>query len=535
LKPTLIPLGFEVGSGEPVSVPLGHMAVTGQTQLSGKTTALEALITRSELRAVAFITKRGEGSFTTGREVAPFFQERADWEFVEAILESTMKQRMRFERAWVVRAAKGAKTLADVRENVRGLMTGAKRSMDQDIYMLLGEYLDKVVPLIARLPKSPRLDLQPGLNVMNLLPFPEELQMLVVASTLRQIHADEEGVVTLVPEAWKFAPQGRKTPVKPEAEKLIREGAGLRNFIWIDSQDMAGVEKLILRACSVWLVGVQREANELKRALDAIPAGVKKPKPAEVAQLDVGQFIACFGRSIHPTYVQPAWLDESTARSVARGAVPVGNVQMRKPQPSAREEPAPMTTEATPADMAGLQERLDNLTAVLLRVATALERGAAAPPSASGGRAAGKASSALPANLDELARAVAERLPKGGESPDVDAITRTVLERVALAASEGKLKVKVTEHEIEVSQKREIIKLDGSTLPGRIAMLLAEGFFDSPKGHRSVWDEVQRRGFKGSNNVQRELEKLAERGFLTKETGQGFRAVEGMKVNIIEE
>jgi len=34
------------------------LAVTGQTQQSGKTTTLEALISRSKLRALTFVTKR---------------------------------------------------------------------------------------------------------------------------------------------------------------------------------------------------------------------------------------------------------------------------------------------------------------------------------------------------------------------------------------------------------------------------------------------------------------------------------------------
>lgn len=38
-----IHLGYEVGTGAPVAVPLKHTAVTGQTQESGKTTTLEAL------------------------------------------------------------------------------------------------------------------------------------------------------------------------------------------------------------------------------------------------------------------------------------------------------------------------------------------------------------------------------------------------------------------------------------------------------------------------------------------------------------
>src|SRR6185436_19410240 len=79
-----IHLGYEVGTGKPVEIPLAHLAVTGQTQQSGKTTTREALITRAKLPAIAFITKRGEGVFATGRRIPPYFRERADWQFVSS-------------------------------------------------------------------------------------------------------------------------------------------------------------------------------------------------------------------------------------------------------------------------------------------------------------------------------------------------------------------------------------------------------------------------------------------------------------------
>lgn len=88
---TTIPLGFEFDTGHAIKIPVRHMAVIGQTQLSGKTTTMEALIERSRLRAIAFITKRGEGSFQSGVATPAFFQERADWEFIESILESTIQ------------------------------------------------------------------------------------------------------------------------------------------------------------------------------------------------------------------------------------------------------------------------------------------------------------------------------------------------------------------------------------------------------------------------------------------------------------
>ena len=43
----LIHLGYEVGTGNSVEIPLKHTAVTGMTQESGKTTTLEALVSRA--------------------------------------------------------------------------------------------------------------------------------------------------------------------------------------------------------------------------------------------------------------------------------------------------------------------------------------------------------------------------------------------------------------------------------------------------------------------------------------------------------
>lgn len=128
-KVQTIPLGFEVGSGSPIAVPLKHLCITGQTQESGKTTTLEALITRSGLRAIAFITKRGEGSFDTGTAILPYFQERADWEFVESVMEATMNEKKKFERSWTIKACRGAHTLADVQRNCQELGAKARRSV----------------------------------------------------------------------------------------------------------------------------------------------------------------------------------------------------------------------------------------------------------------------------------------------------------------------------------------------------------------------------------------------------------------------
>ncbi len=317
-----VELGFEVGSGDRVEIPIRHMVVTGQTQEAGKTTTLEALNARSQAPAIAFVTKRGERSFADGRRIKPYFREKADWQFVSAVLEATMRERMKFERSWIMRVTKHAKTLADVLRNCKEMKKHSRSAMDESMYMQLEAYLEIIVPRVARIDWAKTVHLVPGINVVDVADredFPPELQSLVMDAVLRWVYENAHGVVTIIPEAWEFVPQARGSPVKLAAVELIRKGAGLRNYVWLDSQDIGGVDKEILRSCPVWLLGVQRETNEIKRVLDNIPAGVKKPKAADVALLKRGEFFACFGEHVIRTYVRPSWMDEDSARDVARG------------------------------------------------------------------------------------------------------------------------------------------------------------------------------------------------------------------------
>jgi hypothetical protein len=326
-------LGFEVGSGAEVRIPLHHMIVTGTTQMSGKTTTLQALISRSERTAIAFRTKRGEADFAEAHQHAPYFRERADWQYVQSILEATMRERLKFERSWIIRATKNADTLREVRDNVINELRTA-RGISEGVYTNLKAYLDIVIPQIEKIRFADKVWLQPGLNVMDLEGMTEEVQALVIASTLESIHQNAKGVISIVPEAWKFVPQGRKAPVQVVIEKLAREGAVLGNYVWLDSQDITGVDKPTLKNFDIWLLGRQREVNEVKRAISQIPLPKKaKPAPEDVAQLPLGHFVACYGDSVKIVYVQPAWLAAELARDVAMGTMDVATIADCQPEP----------------------------------------------------------------------------------------------------------------------------------------------------------------------------------------------------------
>jgi hypothetical protein len=104
----------------------------------------------------------------------------------------------------------------------------------------------------------------------------------------------------------------------------IRQGAALENYLWLDSQDIGGVDKELLRSVPVWILGVQREGERDQAHAVEHPATVAKPKPADVALLELGQFYACWGK--HAITSRPASVDaHDLAQKVATGKLDVRN------------------------------------------------------------------------------------------------------------------------------------------------------------------------------------------------------------------
>lgn len=316
-----IHLGFETKTAKKVSITPSHLIVTGITQLSGKTTTLEALIKRSKYKAIVFKTKIGETGFSEGTIIPPHFKERSDWQYVQSLLEATLKERLKFERAWIIRACKNANSLLEVKNHIDNFLVQEKLGqLNRNIYETLQAYFELVLPQLQIASFSRTLDIQDGINVMDLERFRGEIQSLVIRSVLEQILNHHKNTIIVIPEAWKFLPQTRGNPCKVVAEEFIRQGATNKNFLWIDSQDMTGVDKTPLKQVSTWILGLQTEKNEVVRTLDQVPLSRKqRPKPNQIMTLQLGHFYLCTPKFTKLIYVQPAWLDEDIAKEVARG------------------------------------------------------------------------------------------------------------------------------------------------------------------------------------------------------------------------
>ena len=585
-----IRLGYEIRTGRPVDVPLAHTAVTGQTQQSGKTTTLEALVHRSGKRAIAFVTKRGEGSFRDAKPIPPYFRDGADWQFVSSILEALMGERMKFERSYIINACKNARGLADVHENIKLPLYGKRNpnhghkekgkprdnrewlvkpatGFNEGILTNLCAYFDIVIPQIERLPYTDKLDLHKGLNVMDLSDYTTELQSLVIRSVLKWVYEHESNTIVIIPEAWEFIPQNRRSPVLLAAEELIRKGAAEGNFMWLDSQDIAAVHKSVLRSVGVWILGVQREANEIKRMLAHIPRPA--PGATDVMTLGKGQFYACFRDQMRKVYVQPFWVSDAHAESVARGDEDIASVekiwnekQRERKAPAVDSEADAETDASDPVPDAAQPHRGSD--------ETQSSQGSQAGPPAEDDEIMWKEKfEELQSEYEKLRQRLSTlEMTSVERKADYMAIPREGSGRESIADSGGIVGTKYSLNAkgwftlldaetaagvvawlqshpaliellrerptLKVTVRRPTLNLDDSTMKGKIATLIADGFFALPRSVVDVQKELNRRGCKTpTTNIYAPIDKLSADGCLIVEN-KNYQISPNLKIETVE-
>ena len=302
--------------------------MSGITQESGKTTCLNALIKRGKFKAILFKTKVGEKAITEGTIISPYYKDEFDWEYATELLESSRKEKLKFERSWIIKYSKTAKTLLEFKHNIDNALAESKlRELEKSVLITLQAYLDKILPELQYAPLSNTLDLQEGINIMDLERFKEETQSLIIRSVLNEVLKNCKNTVCVLPECWKYLPERLGSPVKRPAESFIRQGATNNNYLFLDSQDLTGVSKTILKQVSNWILGYQREINEIKRTLDQIPLPKRqKPKPEDIASLKVGHFIVATSEFTNHCYLQPTWVSDKVAKNIAMGKEDVSKI-----------------------------------------------------------------------------------------------------------------------------------------------------------------------------------------------------------------
>jgi hypothetical protein len=537
-------LGFEVGTGKEVRVPYAHTVVCGQTQASGKTTTLEGMLSRTgdpPRPALAFLTKRAESAFAEAHRIPPYFRDRADWQFVESILEAMMRERMKYQREWIIRVCQGATSLEQVAKNVDLALYGGGRGRKAatgyaaGMYLQLSEYFKLLMPELRRLKlnmatQGSKLTLDPGLNVMDLSEYSTEMQSLAIASAMEEIYR-RRNVITVIPEAWEFLPQSRNTPVKMAGEALIRKGAAAQNFMWLDSQDITGVDKRVLKQVGVWILGVQREINEVEHTLSQMAVPKKqKPQPDQVMQLRRGQFFVCFEDVLKRVYVLPCWMPREVGYTIAHEAnAPRADKLLR--DFVAQYEPKRRLSAVT------VDDDRDNAAARDKHEGSRAERSVPAQLSEEDENVDYKAEYE---NLLEEVKNLKQRLAQYEERAKPGRIMTSFAPPEAPSSNgdEVAMLLETKRPVIDVTKRRYVLEMNDEDQMGRLALLLSEGFFDSPKKSEHINEEFRARGWAAQTGrpspKNLDLAKLAEYGFI-RIVGQGsYQAVPGMKVNVKE-
>lgn len=351
-------LGYEVETGKEVDIEPSHLLVTGLSQKAGKTTTLESLIKRWGKKAVVFRTKIGEKSFLAGTVIPPYFKDRSDWRFVKGLIESTMKMRIdKFEQATIFDICEetGGNSLIEFKKKVDQRLEGKVSQGAKVTLINLKAYLQEVLPKLTTIQFSQKLELVEGLNIIDLERFARdsEVQSLIISSVLEEILYNHKNTVVVIPEAWKFIPQERGNPCKLSVVEFIRQGATNHNYIWIDSQDMSGVDKEPLKQISEWILGYQAEKNEVKHTLDQIPLPkASKPKEDDIMQLGKGIFYFASRDMTKKVYVQPFWLDDNRSIQIAKGEIKIEDldvsIQPARNEVKTFEAPMPIEKQSDP-------------------------------------------------------------------------------------------------------------------------------------------------------------------------------------------
>lgn len=326
--------GYEIGSGKEVQIPVSHTVITGITNESGKTTAVMGFIKRSGLRAIVFKTKIGEKAIAGGTIIPPYYKEIFDWEYMVELLEMDRKEKLKFERPWIIKYSKRATNMLEFKTIVDDVLakdaSGEKklRELEKSVLITLQAYVDKILPELKYAPLSKTLDIRDGINIMDLEQFKETTQTIIIRSVLNEVLRHEKNILIIIPECWRYLPERISTPVKRPAEAFIRQGATNNNFLILDSQDVTGVAKSILKQVSCWILGLQKEKNEIQRTLDQIPLS-KESKPAkkDIPTLDLGQFYVVTSEFTKKCYAQPMWVDDKSAIRIAKGELGVAGLE----------------------------------------------------------------------------------------------------------------------------------------------------------------------------------------------------------------
>ncbi|HEV2120593.1 MAG TPA: DUF87 domain-containing protein [Candidatus Bathyarchaeia archaeon] len=331
-------LGFEKGTGSPVSVPITHTLIAGTTG-SGKTVTMRSIIaqTRGGGYSVLIIDPKNPPDYAELEHIEPYVEKRGDPLSVKKLLEAKNKIWLRRELSYLIDAFKDNPSWDVALRRIQDRMKEKIHPIELKDLKVVELLLRELVTEMKEIDFADDLDLTPGkISVMDISKMTLGLQQLVVKSVATKILSETGShVILVIDEFHRVAPRDKPSAAKDSIEIFIQEGRASSKWLYGSNQTVTGVDEAVRKQFQVWLLGRQNDVNEAKRVVDQVP-GELKLSFKDVYQLKAGWFIAndfTEGTS-RLIYVVPQGIDVNDGRKIAIGHSPPARLGPSKSEPT---------------------------------------------------------------------------------------------------------------------------------------------------------------------------------------------------------
>jgi hypothetical protein len=517
--PTIF-VGYEIGVARPVEIPIFHMLVTGQTRLSGKTTALKALAKKAAaegFKVLVLDTKTNQADYTDfGEEVPVCLRQTTDSLILLGLLESIFQRKITRYYSTLTEVTENAKTFVDVIQNAEALKAKTRVGFVKDACASLIDLLKRLLIQTRRVQTTTDLQLPYKINRMSINAFDVQSQQLIAKTVFEEALHKYKKLIIVLDEAYKFLPQKWSSACGRAAQDYVTQGGATELYLWMSTQFLATTSKDTMKTMAIKLLGTQDHDTECQHTVDLVPSDIARNQRVNkefIMHLKLGHFVVVTKEWVKVAYACPETADQRECQQVALGLrtpeqitflVPVAGappkakkkeekkVEPSAPKVSAEEEVEQMLKETKPKPE---QQK-------------PLRRG-----SSRNWRSIDERFELLENKLESLRLqlkhvAQTEAPASNGTTPNETTVNLETVNRV----------ITVT----KTIREAHITSNDDSTR-GKILTLAKEGFFSAWRAVRDVVHAIEdHRWTAAYNSIKDELPKMAEDGLLgmKKERGE---------------
>uniref|UniRef100_A0A6M3L210 Uncharacterized protein n=1 Tax=viral metagenome TaxID=1070528 RepID=A0A6M3L210_9ZZZZ len=315
-------LGYEIGTGKEVTVPIFHTLITGQTRLSGKSTNLKAMAKQAikkGFKVLVMDTKINLADFEGfGNQIPVCLKQTTDPLVLRDLLESINQRKITQFQSTLIDITRHAKTFEEVIENAKDMLEKKRISgFKKDACTTLIDLLARLIEQTKKFKTTVNLELPYPINVMTVNDFDLQGQQLIANTVLAEVLTKFENVIIMLDEAFKLLPQKWGSPCKQRVQEYVTQGAATGCFLWLATQFLAPTSKDAMKAMPIKILGRQDHNTEVEHTLELIPESKGKYSDSMIMQLKLGHFIVVTPEGSTHTYVCPEFADRNECIEVA--------------------------------------------------------------------------------------------------------------------------------------------------------------------------------------------------------------------------